>query len=187
MQQKVTVPAWSSTSLYLLLLSFSPVQLCLIVLSALFSLPPSWVCLLFFPFPSFLFPFPHCIISLTHYHSVDMCDSASKTVCGLHPILSLSSFFANVIVQEGLRALEYREERGGGPQARICKSRDKSCCVVFAASPEWSNNKGRILWVCLEPETYSRFLNMNWGSDECLTKEGGENVWERVNRRWGVW
>lgn len=134
-QQKVTVPAWSSTSLYLPLCSFSPVQLCLIVLSALFSLPPSWVCLVFFPlslFPFSLPPLHYFIDSLSLRRYVRFCFKDYKWTSS-HSVtvrLLCKCDCARAATCTGV----WRGERRG-PQAHICKSRDKSRCVVFAASP----------------------------------------------------
>lgn len=67
--QDVTVPAFSSSSLSQTVLFLFPVQLCLIVLSALFSLPPSLSLPPFFfsLFPFSLPPLHYITLALTHH------------------------------------------------------------------------------------------------------------------------
>lgn len=158
MQQKVTVPASSSTSLYLPLPLLS--LLCSSVLlfcQLYFPYLPLESAFFFSPFPLSFCPSPHCIISLTRYHRrcqyVRLCfkDNTSYSV----PVQLLCKW--------GLCNRGYVQWGMARRGARIRKSCGKSCCAVLCLllPLECSRNKGGILWVCLEPETYSVSANMD--------------------------
>lgn len=157
MQQKVTVPAFSSTSLGLPLCTLSLLFSSALLFCQLYFpyLPPESA-FFFFPLPLSFFPSPTALCHwLTITVSVDMCIGAALIMRGLHPILSQFVFSLNKDWARGTMGNGVDRSVGaggwewGGAQAHFCKSRDKSCCVAFAAPPppqkKVKHNNERIL------------------------------------------
>lgn len=144
MQQKVTVPALSSTSLDLPLSILSLLYSSALLFCQLYFpyLPPESA-YFFSPLPLSFFPSPTTLYHwLTITVSVDMCICASLIICGLHPILSWPSNSLNVGCARGAMGngggVSYLQELWQKLLCCLC------CCVAFAASPQikaqqWKN------------------------------------------------
>lgn len=147
-QQDVTVPAFSSKFLSQTALFFSPVQFSLIVLSALFSLPP-WLSL---P-PFFLFPLSFVPSPTTLYHlspdslsvshgTASIWDTEQKTLSDNRCWTSSGAFVLSFPGPAALRCSESGHcargdvgilgEGGQGEYRVMSMGAMKKCFVVFA-------------------------------------------------------
>lgn len=92
-------------------------------------------------------------------------------------------------VQEELWGNWVKRGGGGGQWLISARAVTKAAVLLLLLPLKVRHNNGRILWVCQKQQCVSHLgiliKDPNAGeiSDECLTKEGGENVRERVNRR----
>lgn len=200
MQQKVTVPAFSSTSLGLPLCTLSLLFSSALLFCQLYFpyLPPESA-FFFFPLPLSFFPSPTALCHwLTITVSVDMCIGAALIMRGLHPILSQFAFSLNKDWARGTmgNGVDRSVGVGGCTGSFLQEPWQKLLCCFCCFPPtkkKWSiTMKEYYRFACSQkpiPHLWTWIKNPNTGeiSFECLTKEGGENVRERVNRRWGVW
>lgn len=201
----------SSNSLSQTVLFLSPVQLCLIVLSALFSLPPSLSLPPFFfsLFPSSLPPLHYITLALTHYQCpmalLPFVPHRRLIICGgLHRTLLMELLCwkqlqkSSSITVQWIRALckrRYWYSRRGGNSEWCLWGLWKSCFVVFAALHQSESKLYQVRWsanivVSFRSQTLWGLLpslepkgRMDWET-KCWIKLFW-SMWVSVKEEWG--